>query len=570
MCQSKEQGGKRCNCDTSGKRRLRRKAESLIRNNSYNRFLPNLPSYDNMDDIKTASADLRERMDAGPEEWENEDEFYERMEQEASLLGSSILKIAGKEPLDKKTRASIRLHNKELKKLNSEGSKLGEKRWELIQEKQNIIDEFHNNREEEDRPVADAVFAANVIPNGVYAEDLSPDNTDEEDGAARIQQKLDNPNLSKNQRKFYEKLKKAQSRSYEIIREMKETEDKLQATNQSLTERMIERNRLENSAIAKKTRELLAQTRDMGGSMNVAKESNEKLVQIINEDTSAHYPSAWIAQHNAMGGESMVVSNETQMRVDTDSYDGFYDHNKIFYDKEDGVLKDSVPNGGFVSVNDPTCIEGSKAVFETANLPYTTEQTSEGWLQTPTEVFRFSTPIVQTTEPEDKKNWEPTPNLNAGFFYMSQHPHIDFKSDEGRALLKKHMDANPVWTLKSQHTLVSQPYLFVDDKLESNNRKSVLLHEMGHRMEHILPNKRLPKMETAFLKRRSKGKPAEVQGDKLIYSTDITTREYASREYPNLDNKEVFTTGMESVFYGVHNSKDDDHRAFVVGSLATL
>ena len=65
MCQSLSQGGKRCDCDSSGKRRLRRKTESRLRRNSMDsRFSQQTASVmSDIDDVKETVEFINDRFE---------------------------------------------------------------------------------------------------------------------------------------------------------------------------------------------------------------------------------------------------------------------------------------------------------------------------------------------------------------------------------------------------------------------------------------------------------------------------------------------------------------------------
>ena len=104
--------------------------------------------------------------------------------------------------------------------------------------------------------------------------------------------------------------------------------------------------------------------------------------------------------------------------------------------------------------------------------------------------------------------------------------------------------------------------------------KSTALHEMGHAAE--FSNKWLTQMQNAYWAYRAKGeKPTSL---KKLTGLNYKPREkgvkdawgeiYAGKLYGDsrVDNFEIFTTGIEGVFYG--GKTDPDHRAFTLGLLA--
>lgn len=112
------------------------------------------------------------------------------------------------------------------------------------------------------------------------------------------------------------------------------------------------------------------------------------------------------------------------------------------------------------------------------------------------------------------------------------------------------------------------------------------VHEFAHRCEYTTPV--IPKLENAFLVRRTTNEDGEREALQPIYGStremsrrDSFVDKYMGKEYgkdsTGTSAKEVMSTGMEAVFdgafgafNGVNGKTDDkDHRAFVLGVLAT-
>jgi hypothetical protein len=119
-------------------------------------------------------------------------------------------------------------------------------------------------------------------------------------------------------------------------------------------------------------------------------------------------------------------------------------------------------------------------------------------------------------------------------------------------------------------------------ELTTDKSDQVTLHELGHRMEHTNP--RVLWMQEVFYRRRTtdhehggltetvsyRGSAEEwVRPDGFV--DDYIGKDYQGRAY------EVLSVGMESIFGGSrgalvgadHERVDHDHRAFVLGLLAT-
>lgn len=127
-------------------------------------------------------------------------------------------------------------------------------------------------------------------------------------------------------------------------------------------------------------------------------------------------------------------------------------------------------------------------------------------------------------------------------------------------------------------------------------KNAVAIHELGHRMEATIPNRALLRAEEAFLRRRTTNTttgepekisymtytgraPSKVMLDNEIGYKDNFIHHYVGKQYLTEDAYEVFTVGVESLFghsngglAGLHNPniKDADHRAFTLGVLASI
>ena len=110
----------------------------------------------------------------------------------------------------------------------------------------------------------------------------------------------------------------------------------------------------------------------------------------------------------------------------------------------------------------------------------------------------------------------------------------------------------------------------------STSWRSVALHEMGHAAEN--GNQWLMQMQYAYWERRRAGEPlqklSKLTGNRGYRATEVAVKDkwgepYAGKVYNQSRNSsfEIFTMGLEGVFYGSKNL-DPDHRAFTLGLLA--
>jgi len=113
-----------------------------------------------------------------------------------------------------------------------------------------------------------------------------------------------------------------------------------------------------------------------------------------------------------------------------------------------------------------------------------------------------------------------------------------------------------------------------------DERRSTMLHELGHRMEHSIPEIKI--WEWIFMTRRieessnrGRFRLADLQPDhqyedhEWSYPDDFPDP-YTGRDYGRDPDSttEVLTTGLEALFHG--DLGDADHRSFVLGLLATI
>ena len=112
--------------------------------------------------------------------------------------------------------------------------------------------------------------------------------------------------------------------------------------------------------------------------------------------------------------------------------------------------------------------------------------------------------IILRSKPSDTTHWTHQVHYTQGLDYIGKNP-----IDEGESVsdyqkrVEKHMNDNPVWVLNDGHTYTMNSHIHVDKTLEGvDSTDNVLTHEMGHRMENVIPDDKLTRMESAFIRRR--------------------------------------------------------------------
>lgn len=546
MCQSKVDGGRRCLCDNSTQRRLRRKAEKLIYSTSFNnpsqreKFSLESNVLNKIDDIKMFAQDINEKI----HETNSEDE---QREKEITLVGASILKIAEKEiTYSREEKKEIKNINKEIDKINDELKPLDDDYEQFVDKYMELKDEFYDKN----RSIHDLNYKIDD-----YYEELSKKNnrTTEEETLyqAYLEDKKEEENLNQEVQAKRDLVKDKES-------ERDALEDKI--------------SNMENEKFSSNVLKVLSQIRQMGGNVEVSAHSDSDLVDKLKNSVSDKYPSDWIQHSN--NSQPLTMKKMSHHEI-ADDIEGFYEHDWV----DSGNTTDGSVNTAkyfktffLVASNDEEYNKEMQDFLKDNNITYQIEDKNcgVGFFGIPVKTYLYDVKKFQIQEPQDKTQWEYKPYFAQGFNYKDKE---DETHEELLKNRKKYVQDNPVWVLKDENTVRDESYLYVQDKLENKKEEeSVLLHEFGHRMEHTLPNNVLTRMEVAFLDRRSsedKSSSFNTQGH-LMRHTDIVTRAYSSVEYVGNDIKEAFTTGMESVFYNRHNRRDIDHQSFVIGSLAVL
>jgi len=109
----------------------------------------------------------------------------------------------------------------------------------------------------------------------------------------------------------------------------------------------------------------------------------------------------------------------------------------------------------------------------------------------------------------------------------------------------------------------------------SEGMRRVGFHEMGHRMEDVVPG--IKKMEHDFYKRRTDGYDLEWLGGGYARSEvtrhDMFLDPYMGKDYGNTPNSsyELLSMGLEAVYMGNYNlQRDPDYANFIYGILAAI
>lgn len=577
MCQSKAEGGKRCPCDSSAQRRLRRKsAEALALAARIDRFLPEDSDLLKSEELPSALRRFRREWDEGTREGEDIESFENRMEREMTLIGMSVMNSAedeyGFEPESEEDREELARLRAKIARADEDIDHI----WNVVQKDASdymALVEKHDNAYEGSAfkdPEMDII-------RDTFSDTLINNPKEQNKTIQKLQEYMersDEPLAQEYCRKAIEILDQRHDYLYSGRRENSEhMVDELEKRKSELSEQA-------NAITAKtKSRSILKKLGDlraMGGQARFSSASDETLSAQLQENVDKHYPSAWIAHHN--NGETVTVQG--MQDNDSSSAAAYYTPNATF---ENEVTEKEYEAGQLQEIATHTFSEGELGFFEHHMGRQGIRHATFSSVEPPMMLMGGNSVSVFTAEsggiskelPDgvDTDLWEKAPNYSVSHLHQLYTENPDITDAEVDASAQ----SNKVWKPKRKiNRRVGHAMRFDTKSLKGLHMvDSTMTHEMGHRMEDVLPDGRLFRMERAFLDRRSGGSDeiALHGGDQITRKTNISTGRYSSRIYPFQDNREVFTTGMESAFYGCYQyngSLDSDHEAFTIGALAAL
>lgn len=155
------------------------------------------------------------------------------------------------------------------------------------------------------------------------------------------------------------------------------------------------------------------------------------------------------------------------------------------------------------------------------------------------------------------------------------------------------LPSTPALTLPDSRWVMSEFLSEQSRKDSANDMRSTAYHEFTHRVEDVIPHSVLPRLEGAFINRRTTTRKGVQQPLELLYPDQVMEEEeissvelyrrggfvldYVGKHYINSRLKEVMTMGAEMTFTGKYGAfvgidghrSDLDHRGFVLGMLAT-
>lgn len=568
MCKAKSEGGKRCDCDNSEQRRLRRKVAIALENSeNLTRFFSiheSSSKFANISEIKDAIVSIQEEFNNGKKENETVDQFYSRMEQKTTYIGSAILgKVHSTTKLSKEDKKKSNEHYGEYVETNEMIEKKKEEVFSLIDQTSQQINEFaqkFNNSEYEN--IISYSFGKKPYKRFFF------DGLKTSEIKRNVHDSLNKDDLTVDEVKFLNGLDNLAEQLKDAEEDYRICAKRANELYDQADEYLQKYNAIHAKAYGETLRNVLSEIREMGGNPVVAGSSDTNLVEILNNDISRNYPKEWIDLHNNYDRELAINTSDGKLS----NVDGYYMHDSVNDSIKNDYLSPSPVHTAWSAYNDNEMNIAQK-MLKDWNVSYSQESVHVDFgKRSKTFIFYETNDVLEDEPKENNSDWElkPHPYMVRKFFSDNSSSLSKFSESENIERAKKFVEDHPVWVRKDKTLSNVQSQIIVGDGLKSEDaKKSNLLHEFGHRMEAVIPDNKLVKLEKSFLNRRANER-TDFKHNFFIKNSDIRTSYYSSRVYPNGQSFEVFTTGMESVFYGKHNDMDKDHQSFVIGALATV
>jgi hypothetical protein len=552
MCQSKAEGGQRCDHDTSENRRLRRKAASLraVAPDKSSPILPqpltaNLVS-PSIAKIKQEAEELRKDIYNAPTDPVERSAYDEKMEARLTKLGMSIGEEADK-------------------MVNFSASEIAEKDRAMYV---SIINAIRIENSAAQKEVESAYGEWNKVKM------LSP-----RYGKKRpLEESLEDDAYTDEQKDMIRRVIEA-NKAKELVGERR----KLALEGVELDTKV--RRVLKEKEFTKAYHEVLSQIRPLGGKIQWAENSNPELVETMSRTVGEHYPSEWLEQHNNYDVELILKNNTIRP---------YFREIDFSETEDDGIAKPQSPNSSSFSSDAEVGIERLTKAFPQYNvMSFKVDK-----YHADSFVPEYQYLIVHDPETDydpsihgalidgkpEGEGWE----YRTGASNLAVA--VESPGDFLNTLEIKKWRKVETTTKKPQQIIALNPIegiVSYTDRTVQTHQERAAYHEFGHRMERVLPGDVLVRQEKAFLKRRT-GKTDEnffenmepIAGNpgEFTHATNLVDS-YMSRDYFIGNSYEVFTSGVESVYGGTYgglvgNDKnfgaDLDHRGFTLGALAVL
>lgn len=353
-----------------------------------------------------------------------------------------------------------------------------------------------------------------------------------------------------------------------------------------------EKNRENLGALAKGYREVLAEVRPMGGEGKVVAvdRHSEQAAKSV-ENAMKYFPTDWVERHN---GLCSGVGSEMRVSLGGTGTGGWYKWFAPSKGKKETPVVDRNKVGSMVEE-----VESPEVSFSRSRMDRSEAAAMASMLEEMREDF-----------PEEKYNARMEHLRNSVTEGVQIVRHYDVRVVDGNGEYLSGMGweryEGPGTTTEEGKTTWRRPKVETEHNatlstptIKTSVRRNVItgkersflavsVHETAHRFEHIVPGIRA--LEGTFHKRRTTGadgKPLEVQSvtgtaegteETFGLQPDSFADAYTSRKYDIIDTYEIMSTGTEHLFSGSAGglvgagkfSADLDHRAFVLGVMATV
>jgi hypothetical protein len=314
--------------------------------------------------------------------------------------------------------------------------------------------------------------------------------------------------------------------------------------------------------LAETYRGMVAEIRPVGGEIKAHKFTDPEAQKLLSETAGSHYPSEWIA---AAGEVAMKVTPEGRA-----SYNARYLHD------DEGVVGAPKIHQEYLAVED----------YERYRKAFGDDPS-----------FYDSTPVIDDPEAGKKKLISFTARIpldpSKDALDSAGNP-VGEGWSKGYVIDKDNkISADHVWyrqDVEAGKTRV--PTVTVATKRSDQNNRASAYHEFAHRLEEKVGGGVIMRLEEAFDKRRTTNAagireplvrlfPKE-KGNTELARRDSYMMSYIGKQYQTGHQREIFTMGVEAVFSGRYGAftgipdekgniykADKDHRAFMLGTLAT-
>lgn len=320
----------------------------------------------------------------------------------------------------------------------------------------------------------------------------------------------------------------------------------------------------------------LSKIRPLGGTVDYEISDSESDI-IMSRSVGSHYPSEWIEISNRSSTFTLGTSEDPQYarNVSTEPIEGWEPLNKELT----AIYKLATLEAAQTLTS---ALPSDSQIITVENGDRTTYQVSTTY--SPSELYdpKIHKPMMGGRPIGKEWRKEVTPLVLGENI-------LDNKTAEQRKKLilqPRWVRDRPLYIKRTMNILSANDASLDNLEDKASAVDAIAYHEFGHRMEEILPDNILPRMEEAYLRERTNKTEqnfyTNMQTETInnyLYHEGGFVEKYAGREYMQ-GRYEVFTVGVEAILgknYGSLSSQnmfypesDNSHKAFTLGILAVL